>query len=485
MNNRIRTIYQIMQTHPVSPYLLLGAITLLAAVLRLYKLGEWSFWIDEIYTIERAQMHYANPELILRNIPPARYWMPLSTILTAQAINLWGVSEWGTRFVSMMIGTITIPVLYFPMKKLLGVGVTLVALLLLALSPWHIFWSQNARFYTALMLFSTLALFAFYFAIERDRPAYLIAFYLLFYLGMSERMIAGFILPVAAAYLLLLWVLPIEKPPGFRWRNILIFSAPLILFLILQIYVFATRGAFIFGMDIEALPSAIDSPSRLLIVIAFSIGLPVLLMALFTGLDSALKKERAGLFFLTAALLPVILLALTSPFVFTVERYALITLVFWIGLAAAGVKTVFALAGKRGFLLALAVFAILLGDAAGENLMYYQINRGNRLDWREAAAYVQENKEPDAVIISTRWELANQYTGEEVIDYQTIQPEDLEQIHQPMWFIIDYPGIWHGSHESKTWMESHATIVWHTYLRTREQNSLVIYHYDPRLSTDP
>jgi hypothetical protein len=43
------------------PLFALALITLLATALRFYKLGEWSFWIDEIFTINHAQLHYGNP----------------------------------------------------------------------------------------------------------------------------------------------------------------------------------------------------------------------------------------------------------------------------------------------------------------------------------------------------------------------------------------------------------------------------------------
>jgi hypothetical protein len=193
----------------------------------------------------------------------------------------------------------------------------------------------------------------------------------------------------------------------------------------------------------------------------------------------SLKKERSGILYFSAALLPVILLAATSPFVFTVERYALITLPFWVILAAVGVKAIFSFVGRSGLLLALAVFVILLGDAAGENLMYYQINRGNRLDWRESVAFVQEHKQPGDVVISTRWELASYYAGNEVIDYIRLVPEDLEQIDEPIWFIMDYPGIWHGESRQQIWMEDHATLRNFSFLRTREHNYLLIYYFDP------
>src|SRR5688572_11508460 len=133
-------------------YALLFLITLVAAALRLYKLGAWSFWIDEIYTISHATAHFSSMELILEHIPPAKNWVPTSVILTAQALNVLGVNEWSARLTSALIGIVTIPILYVPIKKIFDRQVALIAMLLLAVSSWHIFWSQNARFYTALML---------------------------------------------------------------------------------------------------------------------------------------------------------------------------------------------------------------------------------------------------------------------------------------------------------------------------------------------
>lgn len=466
-------------------YGLIFLITLLAAVLRFYKLGEWSFWIDEIYTINHATSHFSSVELIFQHIPPARNWVPVSIILTAQTLNAWGVNEWSARLTSTVIGTLTIPILYMPTKRIFGNRVALIALLVLAITPWHIFWSQNARFYTALMLFYSLALFAFYFAIEQDRPLYFIGFYLLFYLAMSERLIAVLLLPVIFVYLLLLWLLPFEKPTGFNLRNVLILSAPLILFLIYEIYLFAVTGDFIFEIDLELLAPPIDNPIRLLIVIVFSIGIPVLCLAFLNGIFLFSKKSRAGLFFLTAAILPPTMIAMANPFFFIVERYAFVTLFFWIALAASGISALFAITNEHGIVLAFGVLFILVADAAGDDLLYYQINHGNRLEWRESVGYVQNRMDNGDVVVSTRAPLAGYYLSKDVLEFQELSPEDLETIDAPIWFIMDYPGIWHGRHDSKAWMEERAHLLHHTYLRVMEENTLLIYRFDPAQDTKP
>jgi 4-amino-4-deoxy-L-arabinose transferase-like glycosyltransferase len=472
-------------TAPWAQYLWLGLITLFAAALRFYKLGEWSFWIDEIFTINHAMSHYSSAERIINNIPPATNWVPISVMLTAQVLNIGGINEWSARLCSAIIGTVTIPILYFPTRKIFDARVALIALLLLAVSPWHIFWSQNARFYTALLLFYSLALFVFYFAIERDRPLDFIGFYVLFYLAMSERMLAVLLLPVIVVYLLVVWILPFEKPPGFRPRNFLILSAPVLAFLLYELYLFATTGDFIFASDLEFLAPPIDTPVRLLILIAFNIGIPILCIAFFSGIYLCLRKERAGLFFLIAGFLPILLVAMANPFIFTVDRYVFMTLLFWLVLAANGLKVLFTIVNKPAILLAFGVLFIFLSGATFDNLLYYQINHGNRLEWQEAVDYVRVRMQAGDVVVSTRAPLASYYLGQDVLEYQDFLPADLEAIDAPIWFIIDHPGIWHGKLESKVWLEQHAQLMQYSQLRLPEENSLLIYRFETNHDENP
>lgn len=479
LNRKIENYTATLLHHPWLPYGLVILITMIAAVLRFYKLGEWSFWIDEIYTINHATSHFSTPALIRDHIPPFRNWIPLSVIFTAQMMNVLGVSEWSARFVSASVGVLTLPLLYLPLRRIFNTWVSLISILLLALSTWHIFWSQNARFYTSLLLFYSLALFVFYFAIERDRPLYILFFYGLFYMALSERIIAVLLIPVIAVYLLLLWILPFEKPAGFKLRNVLLLSAPVIAFLLYEVLLFGATGDFIFASDIELLAPPIDTPVRLLTVMAFNIGIPLLCLALFSGVFLVMQKDRAGLFFLVGAALPPLLIALANPFFFTVERYVFMTLVFWTTLAASGVSVMFTWAGRRKNVLALGVLVLLIADASGDNLLYYQINHGNRLNWREAAGYVRERMQDGDIVVTSRAPLASYYLGMEALEFSKMRPDDFEQLDAPVWFMMEYPGSWHGYPESLDWVEDHARLRRHSFLRVIEQNYMLIYHFVP------
>jgi hypothetical protein len=101
--------------------------------------------------------------------------------------------------------------------------------LFLTVSQWHIYWSQNARFYTTLLLLFSLGLFLFNFGIEEDRPWYLVISLCCFGLAFQERMVAAFFVPIVVGYLLLIKLLRFEVPIGFRPRNIVLFFAPMLI----------------------------------------------------------------------------------------------------------------------------------------------------------------------------------------------------------------------------------------------------------------
>jgi mannosyltransferase len=482
VNNTIERLNSKFQESQTLQLALLGAIVLLATILRFYKLGEWSFWIDEIFTVGRAQAHYSSLERTLDNIPPHTNWIPLSLLLISGAIKALGVSEWSVRLVPAIIGVISIPILYLPTRKILGTGVALISSLLLAVSPWHIMWSQNGRFYVALMLLSFLTLLVFYFGLERNRPIYLLAGLFLFYLALSERMIAVFLLPVIAAYLIILFAFRFAKPLGLNRRNIIILALPVIGGLLIEVSSFLFSGNSRFLGDSDAfIGNAIDSPARILILIFFSIGLPMIVLGIFAGAWLAWQRNRAGLFLLLSATVPIIVLVAISPWVFVVERYALITLPAWLVLTAVAIERLFSWLPRQGKWLGLAALSLLLAHAAGDHLAYFALNNGNRLDWRGAYQYVTVHKAPEDLVASDRPEIALYYLDENeaVLDLSQITVDELAALEQTVWFVVDSHGIWAIPPANKEWLEDNAELLFVWYLRVREQIDLKAYRYEP------
>ena len=450
-------------------YLLLLLIVLLAAGLRLYKLGEWSFWFDEVFTIQAAQN-------------PANYsisWPRLSLMLIGTSLKFLGTSEWSARLAPALIGTITIPILYFPVRKVSGAVVASLSAVFLAVSPWHLFWSQNARFYTSLMLLYTLGLVMFYFAIEEDRPSYLVISLVLLALSAVERFIALFFVPVLLIYLLLLRLMPVEKPPGLRVRNLLLFLLPGIAFSIFEVYSFVSRGeSLILDTFLAFSPNRGPDPLRLLSYITSDFGIPLVCLAFFTGIYLILQKNRAGLFFFLGALVPVGTLLLANPFMYTNERYVFISLPSWIILGAISIREIFSESRNRRWILAAGILFLVLADATQSDLMYYQANNGDRLDWRGAFELIQQRSTDGDVYVSYWPTLGDYYLNQDVLSLRDIELDKLVESGRRIWFVIDNFAVWSAPRKSH-WVEQNAELIDVSYLRKLSDSSLSIYLYTP------
>src|SRR5262245_52030241 len=107
---RASATYNQFEKKPAFQYLVVTLIVLVAAFLRFYKLGEWSFWGDEMFTVGGREDGF-NYSLLRQSI---------SLELIQAAVALWGVTEWNARLVPALIGIISLPILYFPVRKIFG-----------------------------------------------------------------------------------------------------------------------------------------------------------------------------------------------------------------------------------------------------------------------------------------------------------------------------------------------------------------------------
>jgi uncharacterized membrane protein len=463
-------------------WLLLVGITLVAVFLRFYKLGEWSFWIDEIYTIGRAQAHYSSVEIVLHNIPPHTNWVPVSLLLISGAMNTLGTSEWSVRLVPAIIGVLTIPIIYLPTRKIFGSSVALISALLLAVSPWHIMWSQNGRFYTALMLFSFLALITLYFGIERNRPTYLIIGLILFYLALSERIIAGFLFPVIAAYLVMILVFPytLPQPQGLNRWTIFVLALPIIGGVLVEAHslLFSSYSRF-FG-DFDVFVGQINqSPVRLLASIAWRLGMGTVIVGTVAGLYLSLKKQRAGLFVFIGAALPVVTICVLSLFLFTVDRYVFATLPFWLILCALAIQQLWEKLNGLEKLWPIGLLILLVTLSMGENWLYYSNQNGGRPQWREALAYVGEQSAPEDLIYATWPEVGQYYLSDDVRNINNFDPTVPTLPDHPVWFVLDESTGW-VTPTTQQWLDTHAQLKQIFIVRLPSKSmDMRIYLYTP------
>lgn len=140
--------------------IILAVIVLLGALLRLYGISSISLWYDDFQSVVYLGAPAWKTYLALvRMLNPDH--VPLYFLLQYAWAQVAGTGVLAIRLLSVIAGLAAIPLLYVFSKELWGRQAGLLAALLLALSPLHIWYSQALRytvFIDSLSLISTYAL---------------------------------------------------------------------------------------------------------------------------------------------------------------------------------------------------------------------------------------------------------------------------------------------------------------------------------------
>lgn len=141
------------------------AMLLLGAILRFYNLGTKGLWGDEIWTVQWSQGSLHHVWTTLTRIPDMPLMYALVNIST-----FFGKSEFWVRLPSALFGVAGLVTFYLLAKLTLGRLTALVALGLLTISPIHIWYSQDARYYTQLCTLSMASIYFLYSFLTANKP---------------------------------------------------------------------------------------------------------------------------------------------------------------------------------------------------------------------------------------------------------------------------------------------------------------------------
>ncbi len=136
----------------------LALITGFAAVVRLVRLGAESFWIDEVSQARTASLI---PSHGWRAIASRDNVSPLSHVILAAVQRVFGRSEIAARVPGALAGVLLVLVAYALGRRLFNVRAGLIAAALVAVSPYAVWYSRDARMYSYLALLSALYLWCF------------------------------------------------------------------------------------------------------------------------------------------------------------------------------------------------------------------------------------------------------------------------------------------------------------------------------------
>jgi 4-amino-4-deoxy-L-arabinose transferase-like glycosyltransferase len=144
----------------------LVGLVVLAAALRLWRIGHQSYWLDEAFTVGLVNEDFVG---MLKGVRETESTPHLFYTLAWLWEKVVGDGEAALRSLSALVGTATVPVAYLAARELFKPVVALTAAALVAVNPWLVWYSQEARAYALLVLLATAALLFFLRARSGDR----------------------------------------------------------------------------------------------------------------------------------------------------------------------------------------------------------------------------------------------------------------------------------------------------------------------------
>jgi uncharacterized membrane protein len=226
-------------------------LTLLAFLLRAYRLDFQSYWIDEVWTIYFTDLSLSELWHLLRTIeakPPFYYFSLLYWH------EIFGVSEYSLRFYALIFGVLTIPLTYRLGQALGDSRLGLLTALLMTVAPYQIWHSQDARLYTLLTATSVLSMWGFVMLWQRGGWRWWLIYIISSEIALLTHYHALLLLGIQGLFLLLTW--------RQYWRGYLAWGAALLLIVGLYAPWFIITANLIQGYDNWIAPATLGESFR-------------------------------------------------------------------------------------------------------------------------------------------------------------------------------------------------------------------------------
>lgn len=181
-------------------YWLLGAVIVLAAVIRVVVLNNQSLWADEALTAYETRLSFSAMLHVVRTVEVTP---PLYSVLVWGWAKALGTGPETLRALSAIAGIALVPIAYAATRELVSRRAGLVAAALIAVNPFAIWYSQEARAYMLLALLTGAAFLAFARSLRAPTRGNLAAWAVLGCLALATHFFAGF--AIAPQVILLLW----------------------------------------------------------------------------------------------------------------------------------------------------------------------------------------------------------------------------------------------------------------------------------------
>jgi mannosyltransferase len=405
-------------------YVVLAIIFIVGAFLRLTALNRQSLWFDEADVVVRAQQPLT--EVMRTFVAPGENG-PIYNIMLALWIRIAGISEIAVRLPSAVFGVLALPLVYLLARRIAGSTAGLIATGLLAISPYHIWYSQEAKMYTMVVFLALASTWALVMALEKNHRWWWVGYAavttLMFYTHVATILVFGaqFLYAIATwrvwperrrSWAIAIGVLTLPYAPIALWAMRVIGG---------QADTWHPAVRLWDALEIFAIKFAVDRYEDDIRIWA-SILYAVLAIGGIAGLAYWRRREKWWLLISLLVVVPIVGLWLVSlqQSVFS-DRYGIVALPFYLTLVSGALGWML----RRQYAWPLAVLAmVLLVSFAWAPIR--DVNRtesAEKEDWRSAYAWVADRQEPGDVLVVMPGYLITTW------DYHQQRDPRLEDVH--------------------------------------------------------
>ena len=432
---------------------LLTVVVAFGAALRFWDLGQWSFWIDEVFTVRDAQNLSLNS---LQSIPN-----PIPYLAVKLSILIAGNSEWGSRLIPCIVGIASIPAVFGFGQTLFNWRVGLLSSAFVACASWHLFWTQNARYPVFTFLFAVLTAWCFYLSLERDSTFLMIGALACCLCLILTHTLSVVIVPALATYAV---ICLLEKSNRKRWLNLSIFFIPFTL----PVFALAfpeVRGYLFSGWGRNEWQR---SPIYIVLTLVQGVSVPVAVAAFFGVV--AMPFNKSTRFLLCFAGVPLVLFLVASQFQNVAGYYLFWTTAGYFIFAGVACEQVWnAIENKTARILGILVPCVLVVTLLSQGYLYFKIENGGRPKWRAAFAAIQtEMRFTDKVVLSEP-EMGKYYLPELPQIYIGVLLDDKEDFERQwedsgkdrLWFVVDVASfnVFDADENVRSWIRERGHLV--------------------------
>jgi mannosyltransferase len=433
-------------------------LTAAALALRLYHLDS-GLWIDEISSLLDS---FRQPLSVIASSFPGDNRHPLYSLLAWASIQAFGEAPWTIRLPAALFGTASVPMLYLLGREAIGSRQGLLAATFLAVSYHHVWFSQNARGYSALAFFAIAACYLLLRGLRTARTPYFVAYALATGLGAYTHLTMVFLAVGQAAVVAALLSRRSPRWSVSRRHAAIAFVGGAAITVLLYSPMLAQLFSY-FGRPTNMVSLSTPAWATLEAIRVLNIGFGwtatgLLAATCVAGGMWSLLKRRPVVFglFAVPALVTIAGAALFRGtmyprFFFFLCGFAVLILVegsFWIGARLARARWVPWTSGRMGTAVSVAIIV-----ASATTVTYnYQFPKQ---DFFGAAAYIKTHRADSetAAVVGIARRAYREYMGLEWPDLHT--EAQLQQLQQrgAVWLVYSYPryvtssqpGVWQAA----------------------------------------